>query len=405
MEFEKVVKISVEKIVVPEGRLRKNLGDVEDLARSIKLAGSLQPIVVRPLEDGRYELVLGERRLKAMQQLGYSEIPAIVRPYDKRTARLAEIEENVRRLDYDSVERAKAIAEYCEIVKEILGEPKLGRPEALTPEQVDQARELRDQGKSLKEIAELLKVDEVTVWRHLKKAEKAVQATAETIAKPITALSVLQEKTFEEEFSEKLPERAATRAVAEELGFSQPAIVKATKVAEAIKKYPMLERLGKSAYVTRLAQIADFWKMSREELETAVDLILTKDVGPEFAASLSRLTHEEREKLLEICRKENVPEDIANMAARTIFGSRGVNMTPEVAVKHAFMYKCVEFRVPLPRYEVLQALEEAAVKEGVKKEIYIALAVLEKLLDEGYIKDSSYNSAAEVLRTQLYLKV
>jgi hypothetical protein len=167
----------------------------------------------------------------------------------------------------------------------------------------------------------------------------------------------------------------------------------------------VLERLGKSTYVTRLARIADFWKMSREELETAVDLILTKGVGPEFAASLSRLTPEEREKLLEICRKENVPEDIANMAARTIFGSRGVNMTPEVAVKHAFMYKCVEFRVPLPRYEVLQALEEAAVKEGVKKEIYIALAVLEKLLDEGYIKDSSYNSAAEVLRTQLYLKV
>jgi len=405
MEFEKVVKIPVDKIVVPEGRLRKNLGNVEDLARSIKLAGSLQPIVVRPLEDGRYELVLGERRLKAMQQLGYSEVPAIVRPYDKRTARLAEIEENVRRLDYDSVERAKAIAEYYEIVKEILGEPKPGRPEALTPEQVDQARKLRDQGKSLREIAELLKVDEVTVWRHLKKAEKAVQAIAETIAKPITALSVLQEKTPEEELSGKLPERAATRAVAEELGFSQPAIVKATKVAEAIKKYPVLERLSKSSHVTRLAEIADFWKMSREELETAVDLMLTKGVGPEFAASLSRLTPEEREKLLEICEKEKVPEDIANVAARGIFGSRGAGVTPELAVKCAYMYKCVIFKVPLPRYEVLQALEKAAADAKVDKETYIALALLEKLLDEGYIQEPSYKSAVEVLRTKLYEKV
>jgi ParB-like chromosome segregation protein Spo0J len=340
-----------------------------------------------------------------MQQLGYSEVPAIVRPYDKRTARLAEIEENVRRLDYDSVERAKAIAEYYEIVKEILGEPKPGRPEALTPEQVDQARKLRDQGKSLREIAELLKVDEVTVWRHLKKAEKAVQAIAETIAKPITALSVLQEKTPEEELSGKLPERAATRAVAEELGFSQPAIVKATKVAEAIKKYPVLERLSKSSHVTRLAEIADFWKMSREELETAVDLMLTKGVGPEFAASLSRLTPEEREKLLEICEKEKVPEDIANVAARGIFGSRGAGVTPELAVKCAYMYKCVIFKVPLPRYEVLQALEKAAADAKVDKETYIALALLEKLLDEGYIQEPSYKSAVEVLRTKLYEKV
>jgi hypothetical protein len=202
-----------------------------------------------------------------------------------------------------------------------------------------------------------------------------------------------------------LPERPATRAVAEELGVSHMAVVKASKVAKAIKKYPVLERLGKSSHVTRLAQIADFWKMSEEELETAVDLILTKGVGPEFAASLSRLTPEEREKLLEICKKEKVPEDIANVAARGIFGSRGAGVTPELAVKCAYMYKCVMFKVPLPRYEVLQALEKAAADAKVDKETYIALASLEKLLDEGYIQESSYKSAAEVLRTKLYEKV
>jgi len=412
MEFEKVVKISVEKIVVPEGRLRKNLGDVEDLARSIKLAGSLQPIVVRPLEDGRYELVLGERRLKAMQQLGYSEVPAIVRPYDKRTARLAEIEENVRRLDYDSVERAKAIAEYYEIVKEILGEPKSGRPEALTPEQVEKAKQLREEGKSLSEIAGELGVGKVTVKRYLEKCESAVQTSSESGEKivpkllmPSTVLSghgPAPERKLE---SELLPEKPALRSVAEELGVDHTTVAKATKVAGAIRKYPVLARLGKSTYVTRLAQIADFWKMSGEELETAVNLILTKGVGPEFAASLSRLTPEEREKLLEICKKEKVPEDIANVAARGIFGSRGAGVTPELAVKCAYMYKCVMFKVPLPRYEVLQALERAAADAKVDKETYIALASLEKLLDEGYIQESSYKSAAEVLRTKLYEKV
>jgi ParB family chromosome partitioning protein len=406
MEFEKVVKVSVEKIVVPEGRLRKNLGDVEDLARSIKLAGSLQPIVVRPLEDGRYELVLGERRLKAMQQLGYSEIPAIVRPYDKRAARLAEIEENVRRLDYDSVEKAKAIAEYYEIVKEILGEPKLGRPEALTPEQVEKARQLREQGKSLSEIAGELGVGKVTVKRYLEKHEPAVQLPSESgekIVPKLVKLSPISSRMPLE--GEPLPEKPTTRAVAEELGVDHATVVKATKVAGAIRKYPVLARLGKSTYVTRLAEIADFWKMSGEELETAVNLILTKGVGPEFAASLSRLTPEEREKLLEICKKEKVPEDIANVAARGIFGSRGAGVTPELAVKCAYMYKCVMFKVPLPRYEVLQALERAAADAKVDKETYIALASLEKLLDEGYIQESSYKSAAEVLRTKLYEKV
>jgi len=400
MEFEKVVKISVDKIVVPEGRLRKNLGNIEDLTRSIELAGILQPIIVRPLEDGRYELVLGERRLKAMQQLGYSEVPAIVRPYDKRAARLAEIEENVRRLDYDSVERAKAIAEYYEIVKEILGEPKSGRPEALTPEQVEKAKQMREGGKSLSEIAGELGVGKVTVKRYLEKCESAVQTSSESGEKIVP--KVIAKKSLS---SQLLPEKASTRNVAEELDVSQFAVIKASKVAEAIKKYPVLERLGKSTYVTRLAEIADFWKMSGEELETAVDLMLTKGVGPEFAASLSRLTHEEREKLLEICRKEKVPEDIANVAARGIFGSRGAGVTPELAVKCAYMYKCVMFKVPLPRYEVLQALERAAADAKVDKETYIALASLEKLLDEGYIQESSYKSAAEVLRTKLYEKV
>jgi len=407
MEFEKVVKISVEKIVVPEGRLRKNLGDVEDLARSIKLAGSLQPIVVRPLEDGRYELVLGERRLKAMQQLGYSEIPAIVRPYDKRAARLAEIEENVRRLDYDSVERAKAIAEYCEIVKEILGEPKLGRPEALTPEQVEKAKLLREQGKSFSEIAEEFGVNRETVRQYLEKYETAVQASSaesgEKIRNKLMKISSISSQVHAEE--KPLPGKPTTRAIAEELRVDQATVVRATKVAEAIKKYPVLERLSKSSHVTRLAKIADFWKMSGEELETAVDLILTKGVGPELAASLSRLTPEEREKLLEICKKEKVPEDIANVAARGIFGSRGAGVTPELAVKCAYMYKCVMFKVPLPRYEVLQALEKAAADAKVDKETYIALASLEKLLDEDYIQESSYKSAAEVLRTKLYEKV
>ena len=50
-----------------------------ELVGSIQEVGLLQPIVVRPVEDNRYELVMGERRLRASQQAGLSTIPAIIR--------------------------------------------------------------------------------------------------------------------------------------------------------------------------------------------------------------------------------------------------------------------------------------------------------------------------------------
>mgnify|MGYP001603766927 CR=1 FL=1 len=53
--------------------------ELEQLKASIKECGIIQPIVVRPLAQGEYELVAGERRWRAVQALGMTEIPAIVR--------------------------------------------------------------------------------------------------------------------------------------------------------------------------------------------------------------------------------------------------------------------------------------------------------------------------------------
>lgn len=80
--------------------------DLADLAASIREHGIVQPIVVRPATGGRYEIIAGERRWRAAQQAGVTEVPVIVREVDDRVALEIAIIENVQRSDLNPVEEA-----------------------------------------------------------------------------------------------------------------------------------------------------------------------------------------------------------------------------------------------------------------------------------------------------------
>lgn len=80
--------------------------DLEDLARSINQHGIVQPIVVRPMGQGNYEIIAGERRWRAAQRAGLVEIPVLVRDVDDRTALEIAIVENVQRSDLNPIEEA-----------------------------------------------------------------------------------------------------------------------------------------------------------------------------------------------------------------------------------------------------------------------------------------------------------
>ena len=103
--------IQVGDIVPNKSQPRQRFDDeaISSLARSIEKAGLMQPIVVRPASVG-YELVAGERRWRAFQSLGRTEIPAIVRAVDDRTAAEWAMIENLQREDLDPIERADGIA-------------------------------------------------------------------------------------------------------------------------------------------------------------------------------------------------------------------------------------------------------------------------------------------------------
>lgn len=80
--------------------------ELQNLAMSIRQHGIVQPVVVRPVADGRYEIIAGERRWRPAQLAGFIEIPVIIRNVDDRTALEIAIVENVQRSDLNPLEEA-----------------------------------------------------------------------------------------------------------------------------------------------------------------------------------------------------------------------------------------------------------------------------------------------------------
>jgi ParB family chromosome partitioning protein len=81
--------------------------ELAELESSLRASGLLQPITVRPREGGGWELVAGERRLRAANRLGWTEIPAIVRDFDDRTMLTLALVENLQRTDLNALEEAE----------------------------------------------------------------------------------------------------------------------------------------------------------------------------------------------------------------------------------------------------------------------------------------------------------
>jgi len=102
-------KIKIESILQNKYQPRKSFDDkrIEELAASIKENGFIQPIVVR--KDGnKYELIVGERRLRAAKIIGLKEVPAFIRDYTEDKILEIAIIENIQREDLNPIEEASA---------------------------------------------------------------------------------------------------------------------------------------------------------------------------------------------------------------------------------------------------------------------------------------------------------
>ena len=97
--------------IIPNPRQPRERFDssrLEELAHSIREKGIIEPLLLRASPDGRYELVAGERRLRAAQLIGQESVPAIVREYEDRETLEIALIENLQREDLNPVEEARA---------------------------------------------------------------------------------------------------------------------------------------------------------------------------------------------------------------------------------------------------------------------------------------------------------
>jgi ParB family chromosome partitioning protein len=86
-----------------------DLESLQELADSIKAQGVMQPIVVRPISDSRYEIIAGERRWRATQLAGLDSIPVVVRDVPDEAAIAMALIENIQREDLNPIEEALAL--------------------------------------------------------------------------------------------------------------------------------------------------------------------------------------------------------------------------------------------------------------------------------------------------------
>ncbi len=96
-----------------------------ELAASIAARGVIQPVIVRPMAEGRFQLVAGERRWRAAQRAQLHEIPALVRDLSNRDVMALALIENLQREDLNPIEEARAYRRLAE--DEGLGQAEIAR--------------------------------------------------------------------------------------------------------------------------------------------------------------------------------------------------------------------------------------------------------------------------------------
>lgn len=106
---KEILQIDIEKIHARDNQPRKSFDDetIDDLAKSIEKYGLLNPIVVRKKSD-KYEIVAGERRYRAVKNLGLKTIDAIIKDYEEKDVEVLSLVENIQREDLKVLEEANA---------------------------------------------------------------------------------------------------------------------------------------------------------------------------------------------------------------------------------------------------------------------------------------------------------
>ena len=102
--------VAIDEIETNPDQPRSNVGDLTELARSIEARGMLEPILVRPIDAGRFRIIAGERRFRAAMEAGLSEVPCIELDVPENEVLELALIENLHRKDLHPFEEAQGYA-------------------------------------------------------------------------------------------------------------------------------------------------------------------------------------------------------------------------------------------------------------------------------------------------------
>ena len=107
---EKVQELPMKQVEVNEDQPRQVFSEesIAELAETIQSHGLLQPIIVRPIGDNKYQIIAGERRYRAIKKLNWQKIPAIVKKMDEKEAASMAVIENLQREGLTAIEEAES---------------------------------------------------------------------------------------------------------------------------------------------------------------------------------------------------------------------------------------------------------------------------------------------------------
>jgi ParB family chromosome partitioning protein len=110
-EQEKIAQLPLHQVQRGKYQPRRDMDPhaLEELAHSIRAQGVLQPLIVRPIGSGHYEIIAGERRWRAAQLAGLETVPAIIRPVPDEAAIAIALIENIQRENLNPIEEAVAL--------------------------------------------------------------------------------------------------------------------------------------------------------------------------------------------------------------------------------------------------------------------------------------------------------
>jgi ParB family chromosome partitioning protein len=225
-------------------RRRLDPATISGLAESIAEAGVIQPLIVRPLADGRYELIAGERRWRAAREAGLETVPALLRDDDEPQRLQTALIENVAREDLNPVDEARACAALVEdlgLSKEELAR-RLGRTRSAISNLIrlldlpDDVLDMLSEGKLTEghgrailqakgnDVRRRLARDAVAAGWSVRETERRAKAAGATrtrvVAHPDQEAALLRaEEALEEAFGHGVRVRAARNGIRAELRF------------------------------------------------------------------------------------------------------------------------------------------------------------------------------------------